>query len=362
MIRLLKSLPYRFMAFVAFTVLLCLVVVPILGAGVECRLMAREQEAIEITPSARPEDQTYLTFPEWYVIYNRNAYADFIAQNPPSQFPYFQSIAQFWSSYYDVCAIVRLDYRYNSSQHFKLAVIGTHFTLGHIFGGIYENSLGRLTEWLSLPELSAEDAYAQQVAKEYGNFLYSVPWYEFPFGERVKGLWTNTDLIGPNFIRKWERKLILSLQYGLSGLYANAIGQSTAPADPATELGLSMRVTGLTNEILQNSPVLVTEILPDQSVLLTLPRDETLTNRLLQLSIQGVQFVDIGGNEHILVTILAPQDWIFNLSQAEILFEMPLLAETKYKRVAVKVSIPILHETLTDIVTQGLVLEHIYDY
>src|SRR5688572_12209807 len=46
----------------------------------------------DIPGYARAEDQTYLTFPEWYIVYSADEYADFISENPPSHFPHFRAI------------------------------------------------------------------------------------------------------------------------------------------------------------------------------------------------------------------------------------------------------------------------------
>ena len=35
----------------------------------------------------RPESATYLTFPEWYLVFNPQEYAQSLAQHPPSRFP-----------------------------------------------------------------------------------------------------------------------------------------------------------------------------------------------------------------------------------------------------------------------------------
>jgi hypothetical protein len=66
------------------------------------------QEATKDIPEyARPEDLTYLTLPEWYIVYSTDEYAAFIAQNPPSQFPHFRAVGQYWQSYADVCEVVQ---------------------------------------------------------------------------------------------------------------------------------------------------------------------------------------------------------------------------------------------------------------
>ncbi len=47
----------------------------------------------------RNEDQTFLTLPEWYIVFSSEEYANFLKYNLPSDFPYFSSIIQFWKIY-----------------------------------------------------------------------------------------------------------------------------------------------------------------------------------------------------------------------------------------------------------------------
>src|SRR5689334_11471133 len=170
----------------AILVICCIIFIPVLvalgRAGIECRAftsgraaptnVAEQPVTAGLSGYARSEDQTYLTLPEWYIVYSSDEYAAFIAHNPPSRFPYFQAIGQFWQSYYDVCAVTRDRYAFNSGYHLSLAVIGTSFTAENIIKGIYENTFGRVTEWLSSGALTEEDAYARKVAAEYGSFLH----------------------------------------------------------------------------------------------------------------------------------------------------------------------------------------------
>ena len=57
-------------------------------AGTPASDDAAIQEAVrEIPDYYRPESKTYLTLPEWYIVYSTDEYADFIAENSSSDFP-----------------------------------------------------------------------------------------------------------------------------------------------------------------------------------------------------------------------------------------------------------------------------------
>ena len=365
-------------ATIGLLVFCCIVLIPLVGVGVECRPFASvnpvqragAENSAEIkkikeglSGYARSEDQTYLTLPEWYIVYSADEYAAFIAKNPPSQFPYFQAIGQYWRSYYDVCAVTRNQYPFNSGYHLSLAVIGTSFTIENILKGIYENTLGRVTEWLSSSELTEEDAYARRVAKEYGDFIHTIPWYEFPFGEKFKGLWGGTSLWGPNGVRKWERKLALSLEYGVKSIYGWLIRQGTQTAYAPEDLEIQGWAEGISDEVLQREPqIRIVKAINAQAAIVAMPRYEAFTKIVPRLARQGVQFVEIAGNDEILITAIAPHDWEYDLKDGEFLFAMPILTQPTLKRIAVKAPVKFLHTILTDLEDREIRIEHVYDY
>lgn len=368
-------------------ILLAIVLIPLVGVALECRVFSgggvSEQTGDEnpgasaesqnitgaLSDYARREDQTYLTLPEWYIVYSADEYAAFIAKNPPSQFPYFGAIGQYWGSYYDICAVTRERYPFNTDYHLTLAVIGASFTIENIARGIYENTLGRAGEWLSfdppLPDgaLTEEDAYARQVAQDYGNFIHTIPWFEFPFDQKLAGLWEGASLWGPNGLRKWERKLALSLEYGLKSIYGRLIRQGTQAAYAPEKLEIQLWAEGVSGALLQQEPELrVVKALDEQAAIIAVPRYEEFTHIMPRLAQAGVRFVEIAGNDEILVTAIAPADWDYDLPAGELLFAMEILTQPELKRVAVKVPVNALHAILNGLEDSGVKIEHVYDY
>ena len=350
--------------------LLLIALIPLIGVAGQCRPFgpapaSSTEPVASITSNSetRPEDQTFLTFPEWYIVYSADEYAAFVANNPPSRFPFWAALRQYWRSYYDVCAVTRERYAFNGGYHLTLAVIGVSFTYEDLFKGLYEKSVGRATEWMSSAELTAEDAYARQVAQEYGDFIHTIPWYEFPFGEKLRGLWRETPLWGPNIVRKWERKLALSVEYGGKALYGKLIRQGTAAAYGAEELEIQAEASGITDQLLQAEPqVKLIRKLSDGDAQISLPRYEAFTQLAPRLADQGVQFTEIAGNHQILVTLIAPDDWHYDLPTGDILFTMPVLIAPQNNRIAVETSVSTLHELLNALADGPARLEHIYDY
>lgn len=365
----------RRIALVGIVIILAIIIIPLVGAGVECRFFvggtpspqpaSAESQAITagLSNYRRSEDQTYLTLPEWYIVYSADEYATFIANNPPSQFPYFQAISQYWRNYYDVCAVTRDQYPLNGRYHTILSVIGVSFTFENLIKGAYENTIGRVAEWLSSDELTKEDAFARQVAKEYGDFIHTIPWFEFPFGEKFSRLWRETSLWGPNVVRKWERKFALSLEYGGKALYARIIKGGNEASFTPQDLEIQVWATGISEEVLQQEPdIQIVKTIDDEAVIAAIPRYEAFTKTLPRLVERGVQFVEIAGNDEILITVIAPSNWAYQMEAGKVLFERPVLSQPGFNRIAVNVPVPSLHVVLNELAAQGIELEHIYDY
>ena len=120
----------------------------------------------------RAEESTYLTFPEWYIVYSVEEYATWLdGGHPPSGFPYFQHVGQFWCGYNAVYELTQARYPFSAGNHLMLMVIGTSQTAEFVIKGVYEGTIGRATESLSNGGDTEEDRFARRVAADYGQFL-----------------------------------------------------------------------------------------------------------------------------------------------------------------------------------------------
>lgn len=321
------------------------------------------QEAIKDVPEyARPEDLTYLTLPEWYIVYSTDEYAAFIAQNPPSQFPYFRAVGQYWQSYAVVCDVVRGKYPFNGEHQFALGFIGISFTAENMLKGVYEGTIGRISEWTA-SERTEEEIYAAQVAKEYGEFLHMTPWYLFPFREKLQGLWQETSLSGPNLIRKWERKLALTTEYGLKALYAGFTKWGAEATYGGADVEKIDAVTeGFKQEVPDPDLELIKEIDGNRQ-LVRITRFEYFSYIVPRLIENGVQFVEIAGNDDILFTLLGPQDADYNFEHGIYLFSLPILTQPGRTRAAINVRVADIGAFLQELKGRNdIQFEHMYDY
>ncbi len=291
---------------------------------------------------ARSEESTYLTFPEWFIVYSSEEYADFIQDQNPSEFPYLASAQQFWSSYYKVYTITKSRYGFNAGDHLMLWVIGSSFTAEALIKNAYEHTTGWASEWSAHNEKTEEDLFAYQYNQDYVGFIYDRPWYEFDFGTELKQLWTETPLLGDHMLRKWERRFALSLELGTKSLYAKLVGAASHGVygiQPDT-----IYATSTSGEVIQ------------------IPRYRLFTETLPQLLKEGLVLHDIAGNETLFMTVLAPHEWDEQVENASVLFSMKILTDPTRKRVGISASVGELQNLLPSLEKEGVQLEHFYDY
>lgn len=315
-----------------------------------------------VTGYHRPESATYLTFPEWYLVFNPQEYATYIQKKSPSGFPYFRSIEQFWSSYAQVSAIANGHYSFDYGSHLMVSVIGVSSTAEYVIKGVYENTIGRLSEASASGARTPEDDYAARVAREYGNFIPTRPWFEFPYGHKLGELWTETRFFGPHFVRKFERKLFLSSEYGLKSLYAGLIRLASHAVYGAADSEIYAVVRIPADSTFADATVKRVKPLEDDLWLVTLPHYQGFTDTAPLLAGHGIDFIEIAGNDEILMSFIAPIDEVVALHGCTLLFRQPLLAEPCAERVVVQVPVRSLSAILCEMRNRHLRLEHLFDY
>lgn len=321
-----------------------------------------QQAQASIADYQLPVSSTYLIFPEWYIVYSSQEYANFLNDKRPSQFPYFASIEQYWSSY---CTVYKLakPYPYNAGDNLMLMVIGISFSVEYAIKGLYENTIGHFTEWLSNDEQTPEDNYQQHVAQQYAEFIPVWPWFEFSFSHAFKGLWTDTSYYGPHMTRKWERKFILSTEYGIKTIYSWIIAQASHATLGTAPPIINAAMTNIQPSFFTtNSRIKNSKYLGKNTYLVTIPTEQPFTDTVKKLAGNSARFIDIAGNQIIFLTAIAPATWHQTLTYGQILFTMNILTRSAQQRIAIQVPVADLIPLLTQLQVSGARIEHIYDY
>ena len=312
----------------------------------------------------RDGGQTFLSHPEWFIVYSYDEFAAHLEKRLPSSFPYVASIGQYWTHYIEANRMVGDAYPANWGYQLMLWVIGTSFSVEYTVKGLYENTIGRLSESLAGNQQVDEDRYAWRVAKDYADFTHLRPWYEYSFWSKLQGLWTDTPWWGPGAIRKWERKLSMSLELGVKAAYGWLIAAgSGAVYDPEAEQ-MQMVLANTNGAAPADSRLKVIEQLGSVRALASTPRYDGFRDVMLSLARSGspLELEEVAGNQEILITGIAPRDWRYAGTRGRVVYTLPMPADPDRKRVTVRVPTEQLIALLRETLLGGLVVDHIYDY
>jgi hypothetical protein len=313
----------------------------------------------------RPLEDSYFSYPEWYIVWSYEERAQYLPKNLPSGFPYFASIGQYWRSYCFICGLTQSRHQFNFGNHLSSFVLGGSFALEYAIRGAYEQTIGRVSEWTSSHQLVEEDAYAARVAREYADFVYIRPFYEFHFAHVLRELWKETPLWGKHPIRKWERKFILSVDYGIEAVYAEAMQVASHLTYGAESDETYTWIENAQEIVFREYPrVKIVAETARQSYVVTIPRYQEFTELVGELAKRDVHFVQISGNDEIMLTVVAPKNWTYDLpaSSGSVLFTENFLTQPGVKRIALECPVRSLHSVLNNFASRGIKIEHIYDY
>lgn len=292
----------------------------------------------------RGEEQTYLTFPEWFLVFSPAEYAAMLRDRRPSEFPFFGHIGQFWGSYARIIGATR-KYPVNAEYHTMIGVIGVSTTAEYGIKGAYETLIGRLTE-LTVPDSGTrEDLLAARQAQDYVDFIRVRPWYEFDFVSPLKELWTRTPWWGTYPLRKWERRYALTSEWAAKAVYAALLETATRSAF-ALPTEQTAAIVGK----------------PGQEMQIALQRYQAFTDGAVRLAAQGVPFIEIAGNRDvILVSLLAPKG-VAPPPGTRLFLRQPVNSPPGRERQVLEVPVANLSATLVVARNSGTFVEHVFDY
>lgn len=311
----------------------------------------------------RAESRTFLTIPEWYIVFNPEEYARHLKTQPPSAFPYFASIAEFWSLYDAVDALAEERYPTDWGSHLMLMVIGTSYTVELAVKSLYENTIGRLSEWTAEGQRTSEDELDWQYADEYVRFIYVHPWYEFPYWQRLKDFWAASKWDEDARFREIERSIAFTFEYAIKAGYAWLIGlgtQSVYDPDAGTIYAIATGVPADAAGV--DGRLQVVQRFGDGRALIAMPRYEPFREIVSALAARGAAFEEISGNDEIMLTAVAPAEWRYDLPAGAEVLDSCIVTDPAHRRVGILASARDLSRVLTLLPQHGVRLEHLYDY
>lgn len=314
----------------------------------------------KITPAndVRPADQTFLTYPEWFLVFSPEEQARYFSRKTASSFPFMSHTAQIWESYAIVNNQIKDIFPTNTGYHFMIWVIGTSATVEYAIKAWYETVIGKLTDTGSTS--TDEDIFNARFTQCYVTFIKDRPWYEFNFKEQLEILWKDVPLTGDNMLRKIERRYILSSELIMKYFYGKLIGIGTQTVYGAALPTTAVIIDSLTTE---KTPYVISKTYPDKSALIYLPRYDKFNDAITSLVLSGHSFREIAGNDGaILISVIIPENSTVKLENSIVIFEQPIASDNSLKRVAFVVQVTKLHTVLTQLKTIKATTEHIFDY
>jgi hypothetical protein len=318
--------------------------------------------AIEDKGYRRKLDNTFFTFPEWYIVYSFEDFGRFLDRGNESQFNYLGHILGFWRSFCTINRAVPLAAEPRSQVKTMIYVIGISYSIEYAIKGLYENTIGRIFEWIRGEQRTPQDDYARAVLQDYAAFLYTIPWYKYPFREKLDGLMA-ISAPTPSSLRSRERDFALGAEYFVKIGYAALIQKALDAGGDDEPRDIMFVVATLPPAVLAKEPRLKpTRALTPQWQLVQAPRYKALTEILQSLLDQGFGLAEIAGNHEILITVIAPDTAKLDIRDATELFSLELDAKPGFRRAGLKARIDRLVDINRDLKARDVSIEHFYDY
>jgi len=248
----------------------------------------------------RPESRTLLTYPEWHIVHAYDDYAQVISERDPHDFGYLRAIAGFWSS---LCALSDASAAhggFDGETEGKEVLHGISFTAELLAKAAYEETLGRLAALVRGDGRAPLDEVSADQARAYARFLQQVPWHQWNFDEDAEAL----DARPTGSFRDTERRLALGLEYRIKAAYARVISRAVEQLGP-DELRLRMIVDGMSPDTLAALDGVKVIAERETGTEIETPRYRELTHLLDAMAGQGAEFIEIAGNDDILLTVLS---------------------------------------------------------
>ncbi len=339
------------------TLLVLLLVValasPIIYVETACQGTALAEGYDPLLPAAdhRSEARTLLTYPEWHIVHAYEDYARVIETDDPHDYGYAQSIRGFWSS---LCAVTQQASEHggvDTATKQMVYVIGVSFSAELALKAAYEETFGRLASMVRGASPSPSDTLSARQAKDYAEFLQQTPWYKWDFRKDKDDL---NNVQAASF-RDTERKISLGLEYSAKAAYAGIIA-SAVDGVGADELTLRMVVSGADETWLHSQSNVQVIQTTQQGTVIQTPRYRELTHLLNAMANAGADFVEIAGNDDILLTAISDEP------TNDLAFVSMQRQGFKDYRHLILVKVGVLAQTLRELEQNDLQLEHIHDY
>lgn len=305
----------------------------------------------------RREANTYLTYPEWHIVFGYDGLAHALKTGDEHAFEYVHSISSFWSS---ACALTRVAGRHGGADwgtRSMIHTIGVSFTVEMLAKASYEETIGRATAWLRGLRKTPQDTAIAAVAADYAAFLRQTPWYQYPFHRKAHELWAPPAGLS---LRGWERRLGIGLELEAKAVYAKVLAGAVAATEPA-QLVIRSVVSGREAEALRRISGVTVIGARGDGVEIETPRYDLFTRILAEIARQGGAIREIAGNDEIMVSMTVREGAAVPVSPGTVILRMKRDG-IPGERLLVNVRMTELAAFLNKYPLGDPGLEHVFDY
>lgn len=320
-----------------------------------------ERKKDGITGYLKSEEQTILTVPEWYLVFNPEEYASYLEEgNNPSKFPFYRSINEYWKLYDRSISLASEAYPENAEYITMLQVIGVSVTMEYGVKMIYENTFGWFFSLFEEDEMSAKEQVINQAHRAYSDFIYHTAWYEFEFLPWIGKVWSAQEENESSFLRRWERTLFFTFEFSFKAFYAQLIDYAaTASYEPPIE---EIYLYASSKTPIPEDKDLRIMAKQDSSYLIGVTRWGAFTEKMIDLSNSDIEILDISGNDEIVVSVIGKTSKSVNHNDAILLYESEVVTDRQLKRSVIMLPVGDLLPFINHAKKSELVIEHVYDF
>lgn len=309
----------------------------------------------------RAEEQTILTIPEWYLVFNPKEYSDYLESGKnPSDFPFYKSINEYWKLYDRSITLTSKAYPENSEYKTMLQVIGVSMTMEYGAKIIYENTMGRLFALFSEEKTSKEEETIIEAQRAYSDFIYQTAWYEFKFLPWIKKVWNTSEKSNCSVIRKWERTLFFTFEFSFKAFYSQLI-QWAANSTYETPANSIYLIVSNLDSVKENKNLKIIKK-DGNKMIIAVTRWEIFTTEMIKLSNQNVKIYEISGNDEIAVSTIMNNSQEINSKNSKLLYKSRIVTNDNLKRNIYFLPVDKLLPFIKNVINKNTTIEHVYDY
>lgn len=303
----------------------------------------------------RDEVQTYLTLPEWLLVFMSEDQASAYRNGRPNSFRYFGAIYDYWMTYVDIIRITRANYpKINWGYHFMTMTIGVITSAEYFIHGFYEATVGRLADTHS-SQISDIERLIGETYTMYASFIHQAPWYEFDFRER----YNRARSVSTTTLREKERKFSFIVEMRLKSIMAALFYDGTKAVYGDEDLFLYSTIKGPIAELKDKHPEIeIVNLYGKDTALIKTPRYEAFTELVKHMS--GFSFSSIAGNKTIAMSFVREPSCLKHMP-GEVLYDLSAWdADIGLRRQAIAGPV----EGLVSITNANSCIKgvHVYDY